>query len=38
MIVQVTNTGDDLGFAHYDIQIPGGGFGEQQLNLNACCF
>jgi len=27
MIVQVTNTGADLGAAHFDLQIPGGGFG-----------
>lgn len=27
MIVQVTNTGGDLGSNHFDIQIPGGGFG-----------
>jgi len=27
MIVQVTNTGADLGSAHFDLQIPGGGFG-----------
>jgi len=27
MVVQVTNTGGDLGSAHFDIQLPGGGFG-----------
>ena len=27
MIVQVTNRGDDLRNNHFDIQIPGGGFG-----------
>jgi len=27
MVVQVTNTGGDLGDNHFDIQIPGGGFG-----------
>jgi len=27
MIVQVTNTGGDLGTNHFDLQIPGGGFG-----------
>jgi oxalate decarboxylase/phosphoglucose isomerase-like protein (cupin superfamily) len=27
MIVQVTNTGGDLGVDHFDIQIPGGGVG-----------
>eukprot|EP01129_Flabellula_baltica_P004691 TRINITY_DN1653_c0_g1_i1.p1 TRINITY_DN1653_c0_g1~~TRINITY_DN1653_c0_g1_i1.p1 ORF type:complete len:316 (+),score=55.05 TRINITY_DN1653_c0_g1_i1:30-950(+) len=27
MIVQVTNTGGDLGYSHFDIQMPGGGFG-----------
>jgi hypothetical protein len=27
MIVQVTNTGGDLGDNHFDLQIPGGGFG-----------
>lgn len=27
MIVQVTNTGHDLGYDHFDIQIPGGGVG-----------
>lgn len=27
MIVQVTNTGHDLGHDHFDIQIPGGGVG-----------
>ena len=27
MIVQVTNTGGDLGNNHFDLQIPGGGFG-----------
>ncbi|CAF3977275.1 unnamed protein product, partial [Adineta steineri] len=27
MIVQVTNTGGDLGNNQFDIQIPGGGFG-----------
>lgn len=28
IIVQVTNTGSDLGENHFDIQIPGGGFGK----------
>lgn len=32
MIVQVTNTGGDLGAAHFDLMIPGGGFGI----FNAC--
>lgn len=32
MVVQVTNTGSDLGQKHFDIQIPGGGFGI----FNAC--
>ena len=27
MIVQVTNTGSDLGGGHFDLQIPGGGVG-----------
>jgi hypothetical protein len=27
MIVQVTNTGGDLGNNQFDLQIPGGGFG-----------
>ena len=27
MIVQVTNTGGDLGNNHFDLQMPGGGFG-----------
>merc|ERR1719478_1950994 len=27
MVVQVTNTGSDLGENHFDIQAPGGGFG-----------
>ncbi|ORY21349.1 glycoside hydrolase, partial [Neocallimastix californiae] len=27
MIVQITNTGGDLGDGHFDLQIPGGGFG-----------
>ena len=27
MIVQVTNTGDDLADNHFDLQIPGGGLG-----------
>jgi hypothetical protein len=27
MIVQITNTGGDLGEGHFDLQIPGGGFG-----------
>lgn len=27
MIVQVTNSGGDLGEKHFDIQMPGGGFG-----------
>lgn len=27
IVVQVTNTGSDLGSNHFDIQIPGGGFG-----------
>ena len=27
MIVQVTNSGDDLGANHFDLQIPGGGVG-----------
>jgi Glycosyl hydrolase family 45 len=27
MIVQVTNTGGDLGNNHFDLQIPGGGVG-----------
>jgi hypothetical protein len=27
MIVQVTNTGGDLGKNHFDIQMPGGGVG-----------
>ena len=27
MIVQVTNTGGDLGGNHFDLQIPGGGVG-----------
>jgi len=27
LIVQVTNTGGDLGNNHFDLQIPGGGFG-----------
>jgi len=27
MIVQVTNSGDDLGEKHFDLLIPGGGFG-----------
>jgi len=27
MIVQVTNTGEDLGAGHFDLQIPGGGVG-----------
>jgi hypothetical protein len=27
MVVQVTNTGSDLGAGHFDIQIPGGGVG-----------
>ena len=27
MVVQVTNKGGDLSKAHFDIQIPGGGFG-----------
>jgi len=32
MVVQVTNTGGDLSSSHFDIQIPGGGFGI----FNAC--
>ena len=27
MVVQVTNTGGDLGSNHFDLQIPGGGVG-----------
>lgn len=27
LIVQVTNTGGDLGNNHFDLQMPGGGFG-----------
>lgn len=27
MVVQITNTGADLGENHFDIQVPGGGFG-----------
>jgi hypothetical protein len=27
MVVQVTNTGGDLSSNHFDIQMPGGGFG-----------
>eukprot|EP01060_Flectonema_neradi_P041722 TRINITY_DN99_c0_g1_i1.p1 TRINITY_DN99_c0_g1~~TRINITY_DN99_c0_g1_i1.p1 ORF type:complete len:1126 (+),score=290.10 TRINITY_DN99_c0_g1_i1:48-3425(+) len=27
MVLQVTNSGDDLGAVHFDIQLPGGGFG-----------
>jgi len=27
LVVQVTNTGGDLGSNHFDLQIPGGGFG-----------
>lgn len=27
LIVQTTNTGADLGSAHFDLQLPGGGFG-----------
>ena len=27
LVVQVTNTGGDLGRNHFDLQIPGGGFG-----------
>jgi len=27
MVVQVTNTGGDLGSNHFDVQIPGGGVG-----------
>jgi len=40
MIVQITNTGNDLGENHFDIQIPGGGLGifdgcSTQFNVNA---
>jgi len=40
MIVQVTNTGGDLGENHFDLQIPGGGLGifdgcSSQFNTNA---
>jgi hypothetical protein len=40
MIVQVTNTGGDLGENHFDIQMPGGGLGifdgcSSQFNTNA---
>jgi len=40
MIVQVTNTGGDLGENHFDLQIPGGGLGifdgcSTQFNTNA---
>jgi hypothetical protein len=28
LVVQVTNTGFDLGADHFDLQIPGGGFGH----------
>ena len=32
MIVQITNTGEDLGQNHFDLQIPGGGVGK----FNGC--
>ncbi|ORX52607.1 hypothetical protein BCR36DRAFT_582546 [Piromyces finnis] len=40
MVVQVTNTGGDLGENHFDLQIPGGGLGifdgcSFQFNTNA---
>jgi hypothetical protein len=40
LIVQVTNTGGDLGENHFDLQIPGGGLGifdgcSSQFNTNA---
>ena len=40
MIVQVTNTGGDLGENHFDLQMPGGGLGifdgcSTQFNTNA---
>jgi hypothetical protein len=36
LIVQVTNTGGDLGENHFDIQMPGGGVGismDVQVNF-----
>jgi len=40
LVVQVTNTGGDLGENHFDLQIPGGGLGifdgcSSQFNTNA---
>ena len=33
MVVQVTNTGGDLGDNHFDLQMPGGGVGYHELLL-----